>query len=146
MTRRNTNELTFIEKEILAIISRAAEAGQACPSNTMFADLTGSTNASEIISSLERKGMIRVQRGNSKRVVTIIATGKRTAGEIKRPHWRERAEHQGRKNAKRADRAIAGSEPMPRPEDLPRVEQGSCFWCGARFEGLVCNCGRGVAA
>lgn len=67
----------------LAILKRAAEAGARCPSNGDIADMLGIAStgaASEIVSLLEAAGHITVERSRTSRIVTIVATGHRTAG------------------------------------------------------------------
>jgi len=137
MTRHDTKELTFHEKAVLKLVTHAAEMGEPCPSNLVIADVTGSTSGSALVASLERKGLIRVERGNSKRVVTILATGRRTAGQIRKPHWRDRPETRTKARKVRPKVALAQE---PAPESLPRVDRDTCFWCGAR--GDACRCGR----
>ncbi len=138
-------ELTYNEKAVMALLESAADAGVACPSNTAIGNRLGMSGGSEILSSLERKGLIKVERGSSKRVVTILATGKRTAGEITSLHWRLRPENQGKLKARAGERCEKKRPPERLVEDLPRVEQASCFWCGTRFEGQRCgNCKRAV--
>jgi hypothetical protein len=78
---------------VFAMIERAAMLGERCPSNfaIMAAIGAGSPSAGpKVLERLVRRGLIEVQRGNNSRVVTIVASGKRTAGIIKAPHWRER--------------------------------------------------------
>lgn len=81
------------DRVVYAMLVRAAEAGEPCPCNAEIAAVLGSTSvgaASECVSRLERDGWIAVERGNRQRVVTILATGRRTAGVIAAPHWRQR--------------------------------------------------------
>lgn len=83
--------LTGPEAAILALIDEAASRGEKCPSNYTMADAIGyaANSISTLIQHLEGKGYITVERGNAKRVVTILATGARTAGftepKFKRP-------------------------------------------------------------
>lgn len=146
MNRTDLLGLTFQEKAVLASIEHAAEAGTACPSNTAFADelSIGASKGSDIIARLERKGLIKVQRGNSMRVVTIVATGKRTAGEITKPHWRLRDKAAPCEESPRRERR---EQPVPIPalrDDPPRVHRDPCFFCGARAD--ACECGKAVRA
>lgn len=81
-----------IETRILQRLARAAERRQPCPTNNELADAAGIMSAgaaSEAVSRLAKQGKIIVERGPSTRVVTIIETGKRTAGTITAPHWRD---------------------------------------------------------
>lgn len=81
----NTDATTF------AMIEHAADAGLPCPSNPDIAARHGFSSISSgarAIERLERAGMICVERGNCSRVAIIVATGKRTAGVVGKPHWR----------------------------------------------------------
>jgi len=78
---------------VLNLLVAAAEAGHRCPTNGEIGERTGMlspSHASEIISRLERRGIITVFRGNCRRKVTIVETGKSTGGDIPAPHWRDR--------------------------------------------------------
>lgn len=80
-----------IDATTLAMIEGAAEAGLPCPSNPDIAERHGFSSVSSGARSIERlegAGLIRVERGNCSRVVTILASGKRTAGVVGKPHWR----------------------------------------------------------
>jgi hypothetical protein len=75
-------------KITLAMLTRAANDGAPCPSNDEIAERIGaesSATAVRTIALLEVMGCITVQRGNDRRVVTIVATGKCTAGTIRNP-------------------------------------------------------------
>lgn len=78
----------------MAILTAAAKSGEPCPSNEALAAVFGFASVSgpvKILSKLERKKLIRVERFNSARVVEILATGARTATpRDTKPHWRER--------------------------------------------------------
>ena len=72
-------------RRILAIIKQCAELGEPCPTNSVLAERMGLNSTAQIVRSiqfLEASGMIEVQRGASSRVITICATGARTAGHI----------------------------------------------------------------
>jgi DNA-binding FadR family transcriptional regulator len=76
-------------QKLFRIISQAADHGERCPTNKMLAERIGYKSAStvgEAISFLAVAGMITVERANNARVITITATGKKTAGEVKNPH------------------------------------------------------------
>lgn len=67
----------------LAILERAADAGEPCPTNETLARLLGYASGngpSGLVNLLEVSGLITVARSNAGRVVTIVKTGKRTAG------------------------------------------------------------------
>lgn len=70
---------------VMGLLRKAAEANKPCPTNSELAYAmggSGMTSGATIISFLEKVGMIEVVRGRSTRVVTICATGQRTAGNI----------------------------------------------------------------
>lgn len=74
---------------VLAIIRAAADAGEKCPTNSEIANRVGYSSMSgpaDAIHILESSGVISVQRGQASRVVTIMATGKSTAGTVKGVH------------------------------------------------------------
>lgn len=77
---------------IFAVIKRAADAGETCPTNDTLAERfsCGTTSIVNALAFLEAAGMIAVARGNAQRVVTIIATGHKTAGTVGKPHWSRR--------------------------------------------------------
>lgn len=69
----------------LAILERAANAGAVCPTNDMLAtmlDYASGNGPSGLVNLLEVSGFITVERGCSGRVVTIVKTGKKTAGVV----------------------------------------------------------------
>lgn len=78
-----------------AILERAANAGDCCPTNNVLAELLGYSSGngpSGLVNLLEVAGLIRVERSNDGRVVTIVRSGKRTAGVIRPPRpsdWSE---------------------------------------------------------
>ena len=81
---------------MLALLTEAAEAGLACPSNVQLArqlDLNARSRAQYLITKLMRAGLIRVASASSfdGRVVTIVSSGKRTADrQVGAVLWRER--------------------------------------------------------
>lgn len=84
------------EGRMLALLTEAAEAGLACPSNVQLArqlDLNARSRAQYLITKLMRAGLIRVASASSfdGRVVTIVSSGKRTADrQVGAVLWRER--------------------------------------------------------
>lgn len=93
-------------------LARCAEAGLPCPTNDMLIGLVGwqsPSAASVALGRLEAAGRIIVQRGQASRIVTIVATGKRTAGEVPRPHWRHMTPEQRDECAERRQ------NPRPNP-------------------------------
>lgn len=78
--------------KIFALIRQAAERGEACPTNEALGERFG-CSGQRIVAALhflESAGMISVERGNDCRVVTIRASGQKTAGEVVSPHWSAR--------------------------------------------------------
>lgn len=69
-------------REILRILTLAADAGTKCPTNHALAEAINSPSvavSSNAVSLLETIGLITVIRATSSRQVTIVATGKSTA-------------------------------------------------------------------
>lgn len=69
-------------QQCFTILERAANAGVKCPTNADLAELMGYNTIgkpAEWVVRLERAGLIEVERRNTGRVVTIVATGKKTA-------------------------------------------------------------------
>ena len=78
-TNRHSARIT----RCLAILEGAANAGDVCPSNGTLADMLGYASGngpSGLVNLLEVAGFITVERSHSGRVVTIVKTGKKTAG------------------------------------------------------------------
>lgn len=76
--------------KIFEIIKSCAERGEPCPTNKILAErfgLASSAKISDAISFLHVAGMIEVKRMHARRIVTICATGKSTAGKPGKPHW-----------------------------------------------------------
>jgi DNA-binding GntR family transcriptional regulator len=78
--------------KIFAIVRQAAERGEPCPTNHVLRQRFACSDGSVVraLDFLEANGMIRVERGRSSRVVTISATGQKTAGSVDKPHWSRR--------------------------------------------------------
>lgn len=121
--------MTDKEQKALALLRAAAENGERCPTNKAISAAVGAASVSrapDLLSSLERQGIIKVDRGHMSRVVTIVETGDKTAGRVKQPHWSENAE-----------RAAAASETMTAAKEkdvalLRRVDRDPCPMCGVR--------------
>ncbi|MGW8203002.1 hypothetical protein ACWGM0_10700 [Sphingomonas bisphenolicum] len=74
-------------EKMLRALERAANNNAPCPSNEDLSHLlgyAGPSKASDLISMLETMGFITVDRGFASRIVTIVKTGKKTAGTIGR--------------------------------------------------------------
>lgn len=75
--------------KIFAALKQCAAVGSECPSNKQLAERVGyksTASVSDAINFLATAGMIEVERGNHNRVITICATGKRTAGVVRKAH------------------------------------------------------------
>ena len=110
-------QLTPNQDAVLAELIRAADAGKPCPTNKRLAEICGLVapeSASEAVKRLEAKGLINVTRGTCDRVVEITSTGRSTAGEVARPHWRVDPKREPRRRvqhtATSAERAPIASE------------------------------------
>ncbi|GEM_PF-1934139 len=81
--KRRDDRLT----NVFRALERAANSDAPCPTNEALAETLGYANpskASDLIALLQTMGFVRVERGNNQRIVTIVKTGKRTAGHIVR--------------------------------------------------------------
>lgn len=123
---------------VLEMVERAANAGAACPSNLDIAQAIGAKSISsgpKALERLEKRGLIKVERGATSRVVTILATGKRTAGTVTKRHW--------------SVRGVVKSAPQNKPaeqifrEERPAVYRDPCPRCGVRGD---IGCQHGWAA
>lgn len=123
---------------VLRMIERAIEHGDRCPSNNEIATAVGATSCSRganILTRLERLGIISVARGGSSRVVTILATGKKTAGEVPRLHWRFRAENAHRRHVGYSMPAKGKLvDELPIEPIRMRVIRDPCPRCGTRAD------------
>lgn len=108
---------------VLEMVIAAAEAGAVCPSNTEFADHINDSYAGEYLALLERRGLVRVDRGRGVRVVTINATGKSTA-------WAPFHPNQGKRAPGAKDMRGAGYRGDPPAHLL--VSRDPCPRCGVR--------------
>lgn len=76
------------------MIQDAAEDGRACPTTNKIAETLGfasTASVQRIMLELIDQGLIEVETFNSGRIVTICATGKKTAQpKNMQPHWRKR--------------------------------------------------------
>lgn len=125
--------MTPQEAHVFRMIESAAKAGRVCPTNNDIVeqiDARSTSQASAIVSRLERFGLIKIERGNCSRVATIVATGKRTRGEITAPHWRERVGHVA--SVYRKPVRAVHVEPIPEPIMLSPIRRDPCPRCGVR--------------
>ena len=136
----NGNEsLSPSARALFALISLAAEAGEACPSNRKLAGVLGFSSVGHVPAVLNRiqaAGLIRIERGATARIVTILANGKRTAGELGNLHWRYRPENKVRRHVKYGEgRPRRGAERDAARGALPsRIDRDPCFYCGVRAD------------
>jgi len=88
--------MTPREQRLLEILITAADKGDVCPSNDQICELMGMQSIGSpptVMNKLVRRGLIRVERFGNSRIVTIVATGKSTAGERGAPHFSTRVNH-----------------------------------------------------
>lgn len=123
--------------------TRCAEHGRMAPSNTALAEILGITRlktVTDTIRRLERQGAIKVERYSMSRVVTICATGKRTAGKVGRPHWAD-SDASVAPNVKAQRKALAAAS-VAEPEPV-RVRREPCPLCAVRKD-IGCRHSRAV--
>lgn len=75
---KSPHGLSGAEVRILAALTRAADAGQTCPTNPDLSVITGGSISGpvKIMQGLEAKGLIHVERFSCGREVTIVASGR----------------------------------------------------------------------
>ncbi len=115
-----------VEQEMLDMIVAAARMGGKCPSNRAIADRINcdSGSVSNMLRRLENKGVVKVERSYGKRIVTVVATGARTAGTL--PPARPLSD--APKPAPRAPIVIEREDPVyAEPRD-------PCIRCGVRYD------------
>lgn len=84
---------TLTEQRLYDALVPIAAAGLPCPSNEELAELLGVSISAPpgVLTRLEHKGLIQVERYQRSRVVTIVATGARTQQPASTAvHWRDR--------------------------------------------------------
>ena len=132
-------------KIVLDLLMKAAERGDPCPKNSDLSAAAGCSSPSASVNfmkRLEREGVISVKRGNVARVVTIVATGKSTAGEISAVHWRLASPDKAKAAAAKTRdtnstisthgyRSVNSQPTGPIPEPIDR---DPCFMCGTRHD------------
>lgn len=88
---------------ILQVLKACANAGLQCPTNAALAERSGYRSTASVanaVSFLATCGFISVERMNHTRIVTICATGKRTADPcISRSKGQKRPHHSAQINA-----------------------------------------------
>lgn len=122
------------EERAFRILKSCAESNQKCPTNGEFCELLGMDSVgatSGVLSRLEKRGLISIERGQCCRVVTITETGQKTAGTVPTPHWRFNGDRIPGKYLRHSKPAI-NADPEPEISDLERVDRDPCFLCGTR--------------
>ncbi|WP_225205060.1 hypothetical protein [Novosphingobium huizhouense] len=126
---------------VFALLVHAAEAHAPCPKNDEICGAIGASStatAARMLDRLQAEGRIEVQRGNCNRVVTICATGKRTAGTVEELHWRLRDPVKAARaqEPSRATITRDGAAPPMGEPSVPAAGQAvvPCFFCGIRSD------------
>ena len=121
-------ELPNWDRIAFDLIVRAAERGDRAPTATDIQEAVGCNSVSStvnIVQRLERRGLIRVERHQVARRITVVETGKSTAPvNNTAPHWRARPRP-------RSMPSVAPSMVQQRKPDLARE-----MMVAARHEGL----------
>lgn len=74
-------------------IQDLARAGQTAPTNQQLAEHLGFTEAragTDVVRRAEVAGLIKVERGQVRRVIAAADGSWRTSGDAGAPHWRDR--------------------------------------------------------
>ncbi|AYJ87645.1 hypothetical protein D3Y57_19100 [Sphingomonas paeninsulae] len=119
---------------ILRILTAAANAGDQCPTNGVLAEAIGALSISapaNAISLLEAIGLITVERGSCRRMVTIVATGKSTAPVVSKIRAYGTSASPKPHNRKR--RPLEYAEPV-RVDPSRIVDRDPCTYCGTRSD------------
>lgn len=100
--RRGRQEDAAAMAVALGMIERAARQGRAAPGNAEIAVACGyesRASAAGLVARLAQAGTIAVERFQTARVITIVATGQRTRAPDtpQRPHWSTRGGRPGRR-------------------------------------------------
>lgn len=85
-----TRSLTPRQQRMLEILTAAAEAGAVCPTNDHLCEVMGMNSIGEpptVMNALAKTGVIKVERFKQSRIITIVASGKATAGQRGDPHY-----------------------------------------------------------
>lgn len=125
---------------VMRAIERAADAGRACPTNPELCGIGGFDSVSGpvgAIGRLARAGLIKVERFQNARQVTICATGKQTfvPASLAKPHWRDRTGRHVTRTG--SGQNCAGGVAKEKPDDQhlpPAVYRDPCPRCGVRAD------------
>lgn len=103
--------LTEPERIVLDAIIGAAERGEPCPTNNFLKTCLGYNSQSSVchlVKRLEQHGLILVERFSAHRIVTVLATGKKTA-EPNHPGHRKQHEYALRRRDELAELVANGA-------------------------------------
>lgn len=134
------------QERVFLMLCRAAEDGEACPTNHHIAaalDASSPSRGPALLNQLTKLGFISVERGACNRVVTILETGKKTAGEVRQSHWRFRPENWHRRHILYTAPVCRRTNPEIVADKMaqPRVSRDPCTRCGIRGDiGCEHNC------
>lgn len=134
-----------VEAKVLAVLTACAEHSEPCPTNDRLCEILGVNSKSSpvrILNRMVKAGQITIARYATTRVVTIVETGRATAGGEGVPHWSTRIKRSAAVEDKAGTGARPKSVPVPIPvpapmphafrADLPRVDRDPCPRCGVR--------------
>lgn len=134
---------------VMGMIRAAVAHNQPCPTNGHIAaalDMGSPSVGAGIISFLECAGIISVERSRLARVVTITATGEKTAGTIDRPcTFKRRSSPSFRWNRTRDAILMEGIANELDFEQVAHLTGSSPNECAARFDDLAAAMGRQAA-
>ena len=85
-----TKPLPMRQLRMLNLLEEAAEAGKACPTNDQLCEAMGMNSIGDppgVMNALAKAGVIRIERFKQSRIITIVASGKATAGQRGDPHY-----------------------------------------------------------
>lgn len=125
---------------VLAILKRAAEAGEPCPTNDDIVDeahLGEASNATAVMNSLREAGLITVVSHGGYRRVIINETGKST-------DWTTRPKRYVKRVEADAGRVLSGIFRGDLPPER-YLHRDPCFCCGVRGD-VGCRHNRRIAA
>jgi SOS-response transcriptional repressor LexA len=112
------------EAALLAWLVECAEAGRPCPTNRETSErlgLSSVNHATVLYQALEEQGLIRVECSRTARVVTIVASGGRTAGLLRTIAHYEKAESK--------EHRLSAAQIAAR-----RVDRSACPRCAVRSD------------
>ncbi|PZQ55280.1 MAG: hypothetical protein DI555_07995 [Novosphingobium pentaromativorans] len=122
--------------KLLELLTRCAAEGRAAPSNadlTAFLQLDRANTVPRIMQRLEERGLIVVERYSCSRIVTIVATGQRTAGVPGTPHWMDANRAARAEKKPKSDPAPVVRSPVIRSQPhAVSVDRDPCPRCGVR--------------